>query len=174
MPIFIRRLENTIPPPIVAFIAAIIMCAIAQLTLALTQVTSSDTSLTATNAYTANVTIIRQIAIYGLLSLGMASAIAGVISFRQACTTVNPLKPESSSALVTSGMYKFSRNPMYLGMALALCAWAVYLASLCSMFGIVGFMLYMQRFQIAPEERALEVIFGQTFIDYKKRVRPWI
>ncbi|WP_220782601.1 methyltransferase family protein [Shewanella sairae] len=150
------------------------MWTIAQLTLALTQVTGSDTSLTATNAYTANITIIRQIAIYGLLSLGMASAIAGVISFRQARTTVNPLKPESTSALVTSGMYKFSRNPMYLGMALALCAWAVYLASLCSMFGIVGFMLYMQRFQIAPEERALETIFGQEFIDYKKRVRPWV
>ncbi|WP_299803911.1 isoprenylcysteine carboxylmethyltransferase family protein [uncultured Shewanella sp.] len=117
---------------------------------------------------------IKFIAIGLFLILGMLSAIAGVISFKRAKTTVNPLKPETASALVASGMYRLSRNPMYLGMTLALCAWACYLASLWSMLGIVGFMLYMQRFQIQPEERALEAIFGQAFIDYKKRVRPWI
>ena len=144
------------------------------LTQALTQNPANAASPDLFYTSTATLAVIRLITICSFLGLGIIAAIAGVISFRQARTTVNPLKPESTSALVTSGMYKFSRNPMYLGMALALCAWACYLASLCSVLGIIGFMLYMQRFQIAPEERVLEVIFGQTFIDYKKRVRPWI
>ena len=174
MSIFTNRLENTIPPPIVAFVFASIMWAMSLLTPALTQNPANGVSPDLFYTSTATLAVIRLIAICSFLGLGIIAAIAGVISFRQARTTVNPLKPEFTSALVTSGMCRLSRNPMYLGMALALCAWASYLASLCSVLGIIGFMLYMQRFQIAPEERALEVIFGQTFIDYKKRVRPWI
>ncbi|WP_374706896.1 isoprenylcysteine carboxylmethyltransferase family protein [Shewanella sp. MBTL60-112-B2] len=156
------KLENKIPPPIVTVIFAFLMWAIVLLT-------SNDKIISDTTLLG-----IKFIATGLFLFLGIFSAIAGVVSFKQAKTTVNPLKPDTASALVTSGMFNCSRNPMYLGMALSLCAWACYLASLWSLLGIVGFMLYMQRFQIAPEERALEGIFGQTFIDYKKRVRPWI
>ncbi|MGS0694685.1 methyltransferase family protein [Shewanella sp. 0m-4] len=117
---------------------------------------------------------IKLIATSSLLLLGLLSAIAGVISFKRAKTTVNPLKPETASALVTSGMYRLSRNPMYLGMVFALCAWACYLESIWSVVGIIGYILYMQRFQIRPEERALKSLFGQVFIDYKSRVRPWL
>lgn len=126
------------------------------------------------NTTDSSLSLVQLVTIILLLASGVFCAIAGVISFNQAKTTVHPLKPETASALVTSGIYRFSRNPMYLGMALALCAWACYLASIWSIAGVVGFLLYMYRFQIRPEERALERLFGRAFIDYKKRVRPWI
>ena len=96
------------------------------------------------------------------------------MSFRRARTTVNPLKPETSAALVSTGVYSFTRNPMYLGMALALFAWAVYLSSVWSLLGPVLFALYITRFQIVPEERVLDGLFGASFAAYKKRVRRWL
>nr|WP_223296290.1 isoprenylcysteine carboxylmethyltransferase family protein [Shewanella halifaxensis] len=146
------------------------MWGVAQVTHSI-KITSSTASTIAADS---SLSFVQLLAIPLLLALGVFCAIAGVISFNRAETTVHPLKPETASSLVTSGIYRFSRNPMYLGMALVLCAWACYLTSIWSVAGIVGFLLYMYRFQIRPEERALEAIFGQTFIDYKKRVRPWI
>jgi protein-S-isoprenylcysteine O-methyltransferase Ste14 len=107
-------------------------------------------------------------------AVGTAVAIGGVIAFRRAQTTVNPLKPETSAALVSTGPYAFTRNPMYLGMALALFAWAVYLFSVWSLPGPVLFALYITRFQIVPEERVLDRLFGAPFAEYKKRVRRWL
>jgi protein-S-isoprenylcysteine O-methyltransferase Ste14 len=109
-----------------------------------------------------------------LFTVGAAVAIGGVMSFRRARTTVNPLKPETSAALVSTGVYSFTRNPMYLGMALALLAWAVYLSSVWSLLGPVLFALYITRFQIVPEERVLDGLFGASFAAYKKRVRRWL
>lgn len=106
--------------------------------------------------------------------LGAAVAIGGVVSFRRARTTVNPLKPETSTALVSSGVYSFTRNPMYLGMVLVLFAWAVYLSSIWSLVGPVFFALYITRFQIVPEERALDGLFGAPFAEYRQRVRRWL
>ena len=106
--------------------------------------------------------------------IGVAVAVGGVISFRRAATTVSPLKPETSAALVSTGVYSFTRNPMYLGMALALVAWAVYLSSVWSLLGPVLFALYITRFQIVPEERVLDRLFGASFSAYKKRVRRWL
>ena len=106
--------------------------------------------------------------------IGVAVAVGGVISFRRAATTVSPLKPETSAALVSTGVYSFTRNPMYLGMALALVAWAVYLSSVWSLLGPVLFALYITRFQIVPEERVLDRLFGGSFAAYKKRVRRWL
>ncbi|GIU38097.1 isoprenylcysteine carboxylmethyltransferase family protein [Shewanella schlegeliana] len=146
------------------------MWAIAQVTHS-NKITSSTASTIAADS---SLPFVQLMATALLLAFGVFCAIAGVISFNRAKTTVHPLKPETASALVTSGIYRFSRNPMYLGMALALCAWACYLGSIWSVVGIAGFLLYMYRFQIRPEERALEAIFGQEFIGYKKRVRPWI
>jgi protein-S-isoprenylcysteine O-methyltransferase Ste14 len=105
---------------------------------------------------------------------GIAVALGGVWSFRRAKTTVNPLKPETSSALVSTGVYAFTRNPMYLGMALVLIAWAVYLSNVWSLAGPVLFGLYITRFQIIPEERVLDGLFGKSFAEYKKQVRRWL
>ena len=112
-----------------------------------------------------------------LVSLGAAGgflSILGVISFRQARTTVNPMKPASTSALVVSGVYASTRNPMYLGFLLLLAAWAVFLSNALSFVFLPLFVFYMNRFQIEPEERALAVKFGQQFFAYKSRVRRWI
>lgn len=106
--------------------------------------------------------------------IGVFFCAAGAIAFKRAGTTVNPLKPETASVLVTSGIYQYSRNPMYAGVALLLLAWAIYLQSPIALLGIVGFMLYINYFQITPEEDALTGLFGQAFIDYKARVRRWL
>jgi protein-S-isoprenylcysteine O-methyltransferase Ste14 len=97
-----------------------------------------------------------------------------VLSFRRAKTTVNPLKPETSASLVSTGVYSFTRNPMYLGMALVLLAWAAYLASPWALAGPALFALYITRFQIIPEERVLARLFGTSFAEYRKRVRRWL
>lgn len=117
---------------------------------------------------------IRIIAAVIALILGIGFCLSGVLSFRRAKTTVNPLKPETASSLVSSGIYRFSRNPMYVGFALFPVAWAIYLASPWSMVGVLGFVSYMNRFQIAPEERAMEALFGETFTRYKSKVRRWL
>lgn len=104
---------------------------------------------------------------------GIAVALAGVVAFRRAQTTVNPLKPESSTSLVTAGIYSRTRNPMYVGMLLVLCAWALCLGSFFGIAGPVVFVLYITRFQILPEERAMIKLFGATFAEYCTRVRRW-
>ncbi|WP_267270035.1 methyltransferase family protein [Pseudomonas protegens] len=109
-----------------------------------------------------------------LIGAGLLFVLAGGISFRRARTTVNPLKPEAASALVTSGIYRYTRNPMYVGFALWLLAWGLYLASPLVLLGVLGFVLYMNRLQIAPEERALGRLFGADFAAYRQRVRRWL
>jgi protein-S-isoprenylcysteine O-methyltransferase Ste14 len=98
----------------------------------------------------------------------------GVASFRRAQTTINPTKPESSSSLVISGIYKLSRNPMYLGFLFVLVGWAVFLSNALAFIFLPVFISYMNRFQIEPEENALAGKFGQEFVDYKSRVRRWL
>lgn len=109
-----------------------------------------------------------------LFLMGTFFPLAGVISFRRANTTVDPRNPEASSALVSSGIYRYSRNPMYVGFGLWLLAWGVFLASGWAMIGVVFFILYMNRFQIEPEERALRDLFGDAFRDYEHQVRRWL
>ena len=75
---------------------------------------------------------------------------------------------------MTAGIYRVSRNPMYLGFAILLLAWAVFLASPWMLLGVPAFMMFISRFQIQPEERALESLFGEEFRDYKARVRRWL
>ena len=109
-----------------------------------------------------------------LLLAAVAVSVAGVVEFRRARTTVNPLKPGAATSLVTSGIYRVSRNPMYVGFALALLAVAVFLAHAVAPVMLIGFILYMNRFQIRPEEQALKAIFGEEFTRYATRVRRWI
>jgi protein-S-isoprenylcysteine O-methyltransferase Ste14 len=116
-----------------------------------------------------------QAAIALVLALaGLAVDVAGVLAFLRARTTVNPLRPAKASALVTGGIFRWTRNPMYLGMATLLAAWAVYLANPLSIVVIPLFVAYLNRFQIGPEERALEQRFGAEFRAYRDRVRRWL
>lgn len=116
-----------------------------------------------------------QVALAVLLALaGAAVAVLGVISFRRAGTTVNPLNPERVSALVVRGIYRYSRNPMYLGFALLLLAWLVFLSAWLALPVLAGFLAFMNRFQIEPEEEALEARFGAAYLEYKGRVRRWV
>jgi len=109
-----------------------------------------------------------------LAFLGVAISISGVISFRRVRTTVNPTTPGCASSLVVSGVYKFTRNPMYLGFLLVLLGWTVLLSNPLGLVWILAFVLYMNRFQIRPEERALASLFKQDFLAYKTRVRRWV
>ncbi|MDH1265327.1 isoprenylcysteine carboxylmethyltransferase family protein [Pseudomonas sp. GD03944] len=116
-----------------------------------------------------------RLGIAGLVALlGGALCLAGVLSFRRAQTTVNPLAPSNASALVASGVYRYSRNPMYLGFAIMLLAWAIFLGVPQAVLGVVGFVIYMNRFQIAPEEQALQQRFGEAFSRYRQQVRRWL
>jgi protein-S-isoprenylcysteine O-methyltransferase Ste14 len=101
-------------------------------------------------------------------------ALLGVVAFSRAGTTVNPMKPGSSSALVEAGIYSVTRNPMYLGLLLVLLAWAIYLADVLTVLFLPGFVWYMNRYQIEPEEKALASLFGPEFTAYAARVRRWI
>jgi protein-S-isoprenylcysteine O-methyltransferase Ste14 len=105
---------------------------------------------------------------------GMAFTVSGMLAFRRARTTINPTTPEKSSALVFSGVYRITRNPMYVGLAGVLVAWAVFLASPWALLGPLAFVLYIGRFQIGPEERALEKLFGSEYAAYRARVRRWL
>ncbi len=110
----------------------------------------------------------------GFAIAGTIMAAAGVVSFRRAKTTVNPMTPASSSSLVVSGIYKRTRNPMYLGFLLVLLGWAIFLSNVIAFLGLPAYVLYMNRYQIEPEERALAALFGVAFAAYRARVRRWL
>lgn len=105
---------------------------------------------------------------------GLIVIAAGVYIFKEKHTTVNPLKPEEATSLVTAGIYKFTRNPMYLGIVLILLSWLIFLGNLLNIINIFLFILYMNKYQIIPEERALEKLFGEEFTTYKSKVRRWL
>ena len=105
---------------------------------------------------------------------GGAVSLTGILTFRHAKTTLNPMKPEESSALVCSGIYRVTRNPMYLGLLLALLGWAIFLSCLWTLLGPLTFVVYMNRFQIVPEESILAGIFGSDYLAYKSEVRRWL
>lgn len=110
----------------------------------------------------------------GLFVMSGIVGLSGVYAFRQARTTVNPTKPERASRVVCSGIFRMSRNPMYLALLLLILAYAVWLQNGVTLLAAALFVLYMNRFQILPEERALERIFGQDYLTYKQKVRRWI
>jgi protein-S-isoprenylcysteine O-methyltransferase Ste14 len=109
-----------------------------------------------------------------IAAVGVTFDLLGFLAFRKARTTINPLKPQKTSALVTSGIYRFSRNPMYVGLVCFLLAWAAFLAALWPLAGPILFVFYVNRFQIEPEERLLAQRFGDDFKTYKARVRRWL
>lgn len=106
--------------------------------------------------------------------VAVAITATAVFGFRKARTTVNPMAPETASVIVNTGVYRFTRNPMYLGFLLALVAWAIFLGNFVSALLPVLFVAYMNRFQIAPEERALRARFGESYAAYVRSVRRWL
>lgn len=106
--------------------------------------------------------------------VGLGIALAGIVSFRRANTTANPKKLSNVTSLVSSGIYRVTRNPMYVGLLFVLVAWAVFLSCVWALLGPLAFVLYMSRFQISPEEKALAAKFGSEYASYKKRIRRWL
>lgn len=114
-------------------------------------------------------------AIAGAMALaGVLVALAGVSAFRRHRTTLNPMNPGKSSSLVANGIYRFTRNPMYLGMLLVLGGWGVFLANAVAVLWLPAFVSYMNWFQIRPEERALTERFGDEYLVYCRSVRRWL
>ena len=152
-----NRLELKVPPLVVLILVGGLMWWVSRITPA------------------ANIDVpARRAVALGLAAVGFGIAVAGVVSFRRAKTTVNPLNPEAASALVTSGIYRLTRNPMYLGTLIVLIGWAAYLGNALGFVLAPLFVLYMNRFQIGPEERALESLFGSEFASYRAKVRRWL
>ena len=109
-----------------------------------------------------------------LASFGAIVSVAGVVAFRCNMTKVNPFTPDQTSSLVTTGIYRISRNPMYLGFLLILSGWGVYLSNWVSWILLPIYVAYMSYFQIQPEERALINWFGGHFLSYCNKVRRWV
>ncbi|MGR6875154.1 methyltransferase family protein [Pseudomonas sp. HK3] len=109
-----------------------------------------------------------------LLVLGLSFVLPAAISFFKAKTTVDPRTPEKSKKLVISGLYKISRNPMYLGMTFCLFAISSAQGNVISLLLSIGFAVYLNRFQIHPEERFLSIKFGESYTQYCKNVRRWL
>lgn len=151
-------MDNRIPPPLVAILLGLLIWLAAS---------SLPGTLDLAVEWRIGLSLV-------VLFAGAAICLAGLISFRRAHTTVNPLKPKTASALVRSGVYRYTRNPMYLGFATALTAWSIYLAWPPGLLGVLGFVVYMNRFQIGPEERALGGLFGADFTQYCSQVRRWL
>ena len=152
-----NRLELKLPPPVVALCFALLMW----LTSELVQPLDVPFGL-------------RLGAGLALAFFGQSISISGMVAFRRARTTMNPINPGAASSLVSSGVYRFTRNPMYLGLLLTLLGWAAYLSNPLALFLVPLFVLYINRFQIKPEERVLSSLFGADFAAYTKRVRRWL
>jgi protein-S-isoprenylcysteine O-methyltransferase Ste14 len=150
-------LEARVPPPIVAAAAALLMWLIARGAPELAFAFEGHVLAAATVA-----------------AVGLATVVTGALQFHRARTTLTPLNPGAASALVVSGLYRYTRNPMYLGIAIVLLAWALYLSHPLSALGVAAFVAYIHRFQIIPEERALRALFPGAFEAYARKVRRWI
>ncbi len=149
------RLELKVPPPLVALVCALLMWGLARsLPLASLQLPWQVQMLPA------------------LAGLGLLSA--SVLTFLRARTTIDPLHPDRAARLVQTGCNRFSRNPMYLGLLLLLLSWALWLASGSALLGLPLFVGYLNRFQIAAEERYLSERFGDEYQAYRARVRRWL
>ncbi len=110
----------------------------------------------------------------GLLLLAVWLEGSAVWAFVRRRTTLSPLQPQRSSQLVVSGFYRFSRNPMYLGMLCLLLAWGMWLGQAVALAGPLLWGLWIDRLQIVPEERALRARFGDAYAAYCQRVRRWL
>jgi len=108
------------------------------------------------------------------VACGVLTGLLALRQFRSAQTTVNPLKPQEATALVRTGIFSKSRNPMYLGLLLILIGWAVWLGAMINVLVLILFVVVLTELQIKPEEAALRKLFGQEYEDYCQQVRRWL
>ena len=152
-----QRLELKIPPLLLVAISALVMWIVSR----------TGTSMT--------FAVPARLVVAGVLAAGgVAVALAGGVAFFRAHTTVDPTRPGATTRVVASGVYRYSRNPMYLGFLLVLAGWAWFLANAASALLLPVFVVYMDRFQIAPEERILGGKFGRDYDEYLRAVRRWL
>ena len=110
-----------------------------------------------------------------LLLAGVGVALMAFSGFRQAQTTFDPHNVSEASTLITDGIYKFSRNPMYVGLMLLLLGWGLWRGTIAgAILGALVFGALVTRMQIVPEERALAEKFGDEFEAFTARTRRWI
>jgi len=152
-----KFLELKIPPPALALIVAVLMWLASQL------MEPPRMSFA-----------IRVAAALALVVVGQSISVGGMRSFRKAKTTMNPFKPGATSALVSDGVYRFTRNPMYVGLLITLLGWAAFLSKPLALIFLPLFVLYITQFQIKPEERVLSSMFGTEYAKYKAKVRRWL
>ena len=150
-------MRSHIPPPIVLALAALLMWALDRWMPLAQWITSPWNRL-------------------GWLAagVGVAIAIAAGMRFRRVGTTVNPLDPSKASHLVTDGVFRVSRNPMYLGLVLLLIGWAICLGSASPWLVPPLFVIVLTVVQIIPEEQALSRRFGEQYLSYRRSVARWI
>lgn len=156
----LKYLELKCPPPIVLIISAITAMIISQKNIEFIQqkMTSLDDFIWPLVFFIA----------------GSVIALAGIIEFSRFKTTIHPTHPEKTTSLVTSGIYQFTRNPMYLGLLIILLGWADLLDSFLAYSGALMFYLYISTFQIKPEEEVMKDKFSQEFSQYCTQVRRWL
>jgi len=155
-----RKLENLIPPPLVLLLTLVVMFVISRF----------DTArILRADEFALN-TLIASI----LAFAGIALAVLGIHEFKRTQTTINPLQPAAASNLVTTGVFRFTRNPMYLGMFLIALSSVVFYGSPWCLIAIAAFVAFITRFQIVPEERAMTLLFKKEFDAYKASTRRWI
>lgn len=146
-------LENRIPPPLVTLVIGAGMYPMGS---------------------TAAASPLRLAIALAFVGVALVFLLPAVRSFRKARTTVNPIRIDQASSLVTGGVYRLTRNPMYLGMVLVLSGWAVWLGGITVWLGPVALLLWLDRFQIRPEERAMSARFGADYDAYRTRTRRWL
>ena len=152
-----KALEHRIPPPIVVLAIGVLMWVTARYTL---RMPVPD--------------FLRLVLATSVFALGLLIGGSGFLAFRLARTTIDPVHLDAASVLVTSGIFRISRNPMYVGFALLLTAWAVYLSAPWAFVGVAVFVLFTSQFQVLPEERVMRAKFGATYADYQREVRRWL
>lgn len=152
-----QKLENKIPPPILMFLVAASMWGVSKLQPAISIEPRLHLALTA-----------------ALGAVAVFFGAGGIITFRLAKTTINPVQIDRASRVVSSGVYRITRNPMYVGLTVLLLAWSVFLAVPVTLLGPVLFAVFTHRFQILPEERVMSAKFGQDYDEYRHRVRRWL
>jgi protein-S-isoprenylcysteine O-methyltransferase Ste14 len=152
-----KIIENKIPPPVVALLLSVAMWLAAR-----------------RGPFVSIESYARVVGIIGFGLLALITGALGARELRQARTTINPVRPDTASSLVTTGIYRYTRNPMYVSLAALLIAWAFWLSGSWAFLGPVLFLAFITRFQILPEERALQVKFGREYLDFRQRVRRWI
>jgi protein-S-isoprenylcysteine O-methyltransferase Ste14 len=150
-------LELKVPPPLVSLLVGMGMWGLAQLP-----------------PWWDVPPIIRYVTFPLPLLMGLTFAASGFIAFRRARTTIDPMHPGKTTALVDTGIYGFTRNPMYVGLLFVLLGWAIFLVSPWALIGPLVFLAWINYLQIIPEERILTQLFGESYRQYQARVRRWL